>query len=48
MGLVVPLLPLLRRSNFWAGVEPVSFLEKFCEHAVELGQSLLALIYGWI
>ena len=38
--------PLLWRSNFWAGVELVQLLEKLCEHAVEIGYSLLNLIYG--
>ena len=27
-------------------MDPVQFLEKFCEHAVKLGYSLLNLIYG--
>ena len=46
MGLVVPLLPLLQRSNCWAGVELVWFREKFCKHTVEVGKYLLDLIYG--
>ena len=44
--MVVPLLPLLRRRNFRTGMVPVWLLEKIYEHAVELGQYLLALIYG--
>ena len=41
-----PLLPMLRRSNFCEGVDPVRFLEKFCKHAEEIGYALLTLIYG--
>ena len=44
--MVVPLLPLLRRRNLRTGMVPVWLLEKIYEHAVELGQYLLALIYG--
>ena len=37
MELVGPLLPLLRRSNFWEGVDPFQILGNFSKHAVELG-----------
>ena len=43
--MVGPLLPLLCGINCFSGVDHVWFLEKFHEHAVELGQALLALIY---
>ena len=46
MGMVVPILPLLRLSNCWADVDPVLLPELFHKNTVELDQSLLALIYG--
>ena len=46
--MVGTLFPLLCGSNFWSGMDPVWFLEKFREHAVELSQNLLDLIYEYI
>ena len=46
VGLLGPLLSLLWCSNFWSGVYPVRFLENFRKHTVELGFSLLTLVYG--
>ena len=43
---MVPLLPLLWRSKCWAGVDLLRLLENFRKHSVELGYSLLTLIYG--
>ena len=38
------LIPLLRFSGWWAGMDLVRFFENFCKHASEIGQALLTLI----
>ena len=43
---IVPLLPLLWCDEYWAGVNPVQFLENFHKHSAELSWFLLALIFS--
>ena len=42
---MVPPLPMLRCSNFWAGVNSVRYLEEFCKQDAELGLYPRILIY---